>query len=677
MRNLFAGLCLGVLLGLVSCDGVDNINKGDRFDSNDFTYSYLSKDSCAIINGPDYLTDIEIPATVNYEGKTYQVIEVSDGAFKNSGIQSVKLPSTIKRIGNSAFEGCSKLNLVDMSDCYSLYKIGSSSFARCSALQSVDLSHTEIMTVEESVFNSCTSLQSVAFPSTLTEIDPNVFAKCPSLWILRVNSENAPASLYPNPEGFVTEDISVIVPDDLIDIYRENDYWNQFYLITETASVQNIHYKGLNYIHGAAGEATVAENASFSGSLSIPELLYDYSLNKLKVTQITANAFKGCELEYIELPASIKTIGEGAFSNCNFPNITLTLKSLSIVSTGDNVFMGTKGLLGVNFVNCGYLSQLGSGIFKDSQIESFNFEGVPTLLSIGESAFENSNIKNITISSRLQEIGNRAFFNCSRLSSANFANATGLKNLGSKAFAGCSALTSVYLGVTNIETLQEGTFENAGNLRTVTFPESLKVIKNNVFSNCPSLSLINSFPYSVPQCQDMGISKSKMKDITVIVPDDIVPGYESNSYWSQFDIVSEEFETFNYLVHSISYQLGQPAYFYVGETSDKSMALLTSSGGYFSFKNCKITNYGPLTSATNQSIKINATNTFTGNMLTTMNMDPNTGYVVEGTFYTKDHFNRDITKTVYINVYFSDFKSNSAAGYYNPTTMHFQRFRKK
>ncbi len=57
--------------------------------------------------------------------------EIGDGAFANTLIQSIKIPNNIISIGNAAFQGCSYLKNVNLSDCDKLQVIGESAFANC------------------------------------------------------------------------------------------------------------------------------------------------------------------------------------------------------------------------------------------------------------------------------------------------------------------------------------------------------------------------------------------------------------------------------------------------------------------------------------------------------------------------------------------------------------------
>ncbi len=124
--------------------------------------------NCAFC-GCTSLRTIDIP-----EGVT----EIGDSAFKGcTGIETIVLPSSLQVIGNSAFEGCTGLrNIVIPPSCKS---IGSSAFLGCTALESLSLGNCEEL--GEYAFKDCKSLQSLVVPSSLTNIPASAFRNCVGL----------------------------------------------------------------------------------------------------------------------------------------------------------------------------------------------------------------------------------------------------------------------------------------------------------------------------------------------------------------------------------------------------------------------------------------------------------------------------------------------------------------
>ncbi len=59
-----------------------------------------------------HLTIANIPATVEYRGKTYDVVGIKEGAFAYSSIASISIPNSVTSIGDSAFVKCNSLDTI-------------------------------------------------------------------------------------------------------------------------------------------------------------------------------------------------------------------------------------------------------------------------------------------------------------------------------------------------------------------------------------------------------------------------------------------------------------------------------------------------------------------------------------------------------------------------------------
>ena len=83
-------------------------------------------------------------------------------------IKEVNFSSTITSIGRYAFNGCSGLTEVDLSNCASLTSIGERAFSDCTGLTgALDLSNcTSLTSIGKYAFSDCTKLTSITFPNT-------------------------------------------------------------------------------------------------------------------------------------------------------------------------------------------------------------------------------------------------------------------------------------------------------------------------------------------------------------------------------------------------------------------------------------------------------------------------------------------------------------------------------
>lgn len=170
------------------------------------------------------LTDINIPKGVKWIGFE---------AFNCSGISSVRLPEGLEGIDARAFCGTfiSEITIPD-----SVRYLGNSVFEGCEELISVKLPEG-ILTIEPTLFNGCTSLKTVVFPRGVRYIDYGVFNGCTEL-----------ESIYlPDSLEVVSFFVLDSPPTKLRDIYFEgtesrlkeiSDSLNSF----ETGNLQDISF---------------------------------------------------------------------------------------------------------------------------------------------------------------------------------------------------------------------------------------------------------------------------------------------------------------------------------------------------------------------------------------------------------------------------------------------------
>lgn len=108
--------------------------------------------------------DIVIPAFVKLKGKTFKVVSIGNGAFKNNKkLKSVKIGKNIKLIGKEAFSGCKKLAKVKMGK--------------------------DVTSIGQKAFNNCTSLTIITIPSKVKKIGKKAFYKCKNLQYILVKTK--------------------------------------------------------------------------------------------------------------------------------------------------------------------------------------------------------------------------------------------------------------------------------------------------------------------------------------------------------------------------------------------------------------------------------------------------------------------------------------------------------
>lgn len=221
----------------------------------------------------------------------------------------------------------------------------------------------------------------------------------------------------------------------------------------------------------------------YMGNITIPEVATDGATKKTyAVTRIGAEAFFACfELALIELPATVTSIGEKAFTACGLTSITIPER---VTSIGEQVFGGCLNLTSVTALGstpASVTSTTFSGIptdavlyvpktafeaYTNSDWSTYFKGGIKAILSVGDTFLEGGiNYKvlsgttvevvalgsgkytgNITIPGKVigytvTQIGASAFQNCSDLTSITIPES--VTSIGARAFDACSSLTSV------------------------------------------------------------------------------------------------------------------------------------------------------------------------------------------------------------------------------------------
>ena len=109
-------------------------------------------------------------------------LKIENGVLKDyNGTPSggtLVIPSNVTEIASYAFNGRTDLQAVDFSSCTRLTKIGAEAFFGCTGLQSLRLP-ASLKTLEYSVFFGCTGINgTVVLPANLETIGAGAFYSC-------------------------------------------------------------------------------------------------------------------------------------------------------------------------------------------------------------------------------------------------------------------------------------------------------------------------------------------------------------------------------------------------------------------------------------------------------------------------------------------------------------------
>ena len=165
----------------------------------------------------DLLTSVEIPDSVTAVEIPDSVTKIGDNAFEGcSKLISVTIPDSVTIIGEGAFADCESLSSIIVSENNARYKsidncclskggnmlifgcknskipdyvtiIGDSAFDRCTGLSSIEIP-SSVTQIGDCAFADCTGLTSIEIPNSVTEIGDFAFDCCTGLTSIEIPS---------------------------------------------------------------------------------------------------------------------------------------------------------------------------------------------------------------------------------------------------------------------------------------------------------------------------------------------------------------------------------------------------------------------------------------------------------------------------------------------------------
>ena len=518
--------------GIIGCEFED---KGIRYlIRGDNTVSVVSRET-------KYSGDVILPESVEFNGNTYIVTAIAYNAFSGcSGLTSITLPPSIKKIGESAFDGC-HLNSVHISDleawCHIIFyegineyhssnpmeyaqhlflngvevkdliipnsvtNIGYAAFHFCSSLTSITIPNS-VTEIEYHAFTGCSGLTSLTLPNSVTSIGHQAFSLCSGLISIRI--PNSVTSIgrgaFDSCSGLTTivseienpfvinddvfscynKDIyataTLVVPPGKKSVYQNTAGWNKFQNIVEVGGVG--YEFEYNGIRYKIGENNTVSVVSREARYSGDVVIPEQVTYNGVTYSVTTIGYLGtCTgLLSVTIPPSIKSIATDAFDECD---------NLTAVNITDIV----------SWCNISFANNYSNPLSKAHHL-FLNGEEVTDLV----------------IPNSVTTIKDYSFWGCSGLTSITIPN--NVTSLGVGSFSRCSGLTTIVSEI-------ENPFE----------------ISDNVF-----------------ECSD----KDLYATATLIVPAGTKSAYQNTSGWNKFQniveasVVGKEFED-----NGIRYLIGE------------------------------------------------------------------------------------------------------------------------
>lgn len=107
---------------------------------------------------------------------------VSDYAFENTELQSVKIGKFFANMGKGIFKDSKSLTKVEFTSQFNLSYLGESMFEGCSALTTINVAQLQnLQTIYDNAFKGCSSLKGMNFDNALVTVGKSAFEGCTSL----------------------------------------------------------------------------------------------------------------------------------------------------------------------------------------------------------------------------------------------------------------------------------------------------------------------------------------------------------------------------------------------------------------------------------------------------------------------------------------------------------------
>lgn len=386
---------------LNGCYGLEKITINSSADIPKSAFTYLSDVNTVIING--------------------EIKNIGESAFAGMGIKSIDIPSSVEDFNALALSSCEKLESVKLNE-------GTSSIS--------------------GYFDYCRKLKYIYIPDSVTSISEGCFSNCPYLTI--VGGINSYAKTYAELNNINFEPVKIkIVSIDQLD--RLHDYEMNIGSYIDlpqgnlVATTENGDLITVTVTLSEQMDTSYAHTQEITATVTVP---YGYELSEdLKETF----TFK---------IVTVPTFVTDSCGKTKEDNVIWTLQDTVLTISGEGEMADYSLDKGCEAPWSSYSNQITLVVVESGvkNIGSFAFKGLyntkeikigNTVSSIGNSAFSESGVTDITIPLFVTQIPESAFLSCDSLEKITINGKITL--IGESAFAGCDKLTTVSFAGTQEE----------------------------------------------------------------------------------------------------------------------------------------------------------------------------------------------------------------------------------
>lgn len=405
-------------------------------------------------SGCESLQYINLPEGLN---------EISNYSFQNcKNLQEINFPNNIKRIGENAFENASNMYFSELPS--SLKVIESGAFSGCKAIPTITLPE-DLDSIYKGAFYGCIGIETIRINSKVLNYAPGIFQKFNSLII---NNDNNLYQVIVSPEVTILPDGMFGRCTGLQKVKFEDNNSSSLKKIGASCFVEcsKLSINELPSSLDSIGDRAFSRTLGYEGVLNtknISYIGYDAFGETPNITELIISsphiyigygAFGGCDnlskvsilseiiesdrspfnlsstyyytdLKNVEIGSKLKSIPKGFFAN---------------ISTIDSLIFQERG-----GSTQAYPLEIEYGAFERCWLRG-SLKLPEGTVRIGEYAFANNDLTEVTIPNSCKIIDNQAFASNQYISDITIGD--GIEYIGEYAFTGCKLIKSISIPAT-------------------------------------------------------------------------------------------------------------------------------------------------------------------------------------------------------------------------------------
>lgn len=387
------------------------------------------------------------------------------GAFSESNLAAISIPSSVTNISQCCFTRCFNLSRVVFEKPSQLTVLEYEVFKSCRALKMMELPDS-VESIETMAFADCSSLERIELSvnSNLNKIERDAFigSKLTSFYVPENVDSIAPSAFHTRSLKF-------------FDISPLNKHFKQSSgaLIKDGSTLVTFLEQQTHVI--VPNEVTsISKNCT---QLITKVITFE---NNSTISRLSDWSFASCGIEKITIPSSVKVLGK----NCFYESILLKSVEFESPSTVESFETNCfRGCTFQKFTIPASVKQIAARCFEDCcNLSELTFGNTAQLEVIGPCAFTGTGLTSICLPDSIRIVKSKAFCS-SQLTSVSFGEDSRLEELEERCFCDCK-------------------------LEKVTLPKSLSKLSATSFLHNDSIQIIFDPRNPYFSCADCSTVKS-------------------------------------------------------------------------------------------------------------------------------------------------------------------------